>query len=972
MKTMLAFPKQLGLRVFACLAGGAIALSTLGAQAPAPRIQSEISSAAMTPLQGSQHPLAQARFDAGRVPADTKLEGITLYFKRSAQQEAALQALIKAQQNSSSPQFHKWLTPDQFAASFGMASSDIDKAESWLQQQGFSIDSVARSRNAIHFSGSAGQVEQAFSTQMHYYTIGGQKHFAPSTALSLPAALASVVTTVRNLDDFRPKPMYIRGKAVTAKPQYTFCGNTACSTADQGVLFAPPDLWTVYSMTTLRSAGDTGAGQVIAIMGQSAIQSSDLANFQEAAGLTVTTPTMTLVPGTGTSTVEADGDEAESDIDTEWSSAIATGAAINFVYTGSNENYGVFDSYQYAVDEQIGNIISMSYGSCEPELGQSNWAELEQIGEQATTQGQTVIASSGDSGATGCYGYSGLTNAQMGELAVNYPASSAYVTGVGGTEISSTNDVVGTYWTEASTTDDIILSSATQYIPEIAWNDDAASAVSGCNTNDTYLCISSSGGGISTFTAQPSWQTSYFTATAESNPSTSYRLVPDVALYASPEEPGYLYCTSDESAWQSGQEASCGDSEFYDPVSDYFTVAGGTSFAAPIFAGEVAILNQTKGYAGGQGLLNTTLYSLASTSATYSTAFNDITSGNNECTESSAYCPSNSGYSAGTGYDLVTGLGSLNLAAFVSAWPQSTSTALGTVTTVTASSLTPTVNTSDTITVTVAADSGSAAPTGSVNVSIDAGTATSYTLTASGTASSVSFSYTFTSAGPHTISAIFEPSSTATFALSTGTLTLTAEGTSSGTGTFTLAATNVTAAEGSSGTSTVTATPAGGYTGTVDLTITTTNTNLENYGCYGVTDPVVTGTSAATGSVTIGTSEADCSTADLQNGKKHRFAGASPVAASHSAPDLRKILPASLAGIFGLVLVGSFRKRAKGLGLLGCLLLLGSLGFAIGCGGSVSSNTQTVPEGTYTITVTGNDSSTSSITSNTTFTLTIN
>lgn len=967
------FQGQGWLRAYGCIAVCALAATAVCAQAPRARIQSEISSGEMVPLKGSQNPLAQTQYDAGRVPADARLNGVTIFFSRSAQQEADLQGLIQAQQNPASPLFHKWLTPDEFAQRFGMAPSDIAKVQLWLQQQGFSIDSVNRSQNAIHFSGSVGQVELAFSTEMHYYNVDGKKHFAPSTALSVPAAIAPVVTTIRNLDDFRPKPMHVRGKSVNAKPQYTYCGDQACTTANQGVLFAPGDIKTAYDIGPLITSGDTGSGQTIAIMGQSAIQASDITNFQDAAGLTEKAPTMTLVPNSGTSTVFADGDEGESDIDIEWSGAIATGATINFVYTGNNQNYGVFNSYEYAVDQQIGNIISLSYGDCETDLGQSNWTALEMIGEQAAAQGQTVVSASGDSGATACYGYTNLTTAQQAAEVVNYPASSAYVTGVGGTEISAADDAVGTYWTSAaSSANGILLNSATQWIPEVVWNDDSLVAVSGCNASGAFNCVSATGGGMSSLTAQPSWQTTYFTTTGETNPSSSHRLVPDVALYGSPNYPGYVFCSSDQSDWSQGQEGSCGNSQFYDSVTQYFTVAGGTSFGAPIFAAEVAILNQAKGYNGGQGLINSTLYTLAANSATYAAAFHDVTSGNNECTESSAYCPASGGYSAGTGYDMVTGLGSLNMSAFVSAWPASTSTAVGTTTAVTASSTSPTVGTSDTITVAVSANSGSTVPVGTVNVSVDGGTATGETLTTSGTAASVSFPYTFTTAGSHTISATFVPTDTADFTSSTGTLTVTAQGTSSGTGTFTLAATSITVAQNSSGQSTVTATPASGYKGTVDLTISTTSADLQTYGCYSVSNPVVTGTGAATGSVTIGTSQTVCSTSALQKGTVHRFAGASKVAASHNAPDLRRVVPASLAGVLGLVLVGSFRKRAKWLGLLGCALLMSSIGLISGCGGSVSNVNGDVPTGSYTITLTGNDSVTSSITASTTFTLTVN
>ncbi len=991
MKMTVAFLRQGRSQLLALAAVCVLAAGSLQAQSPAVRIQAEVNNYEFAKIPGSQHPLAQPRFDAGRMPAATKLEGITLIFSRSAAQEAALKALIQAQQTPGSPGYHKWLKPDEFAARFGMAQEDIDKVEAWLQQEGFTIDSVSRSNNAIHFTGTVAQVEQAFDTEMHYYNVDGKKHFAPSTALSVPAAIAPVVTTIRNLDDFRPKPMHIRSKkAVNAKPAYTFIGENNT----QYALFAPGDIKVAYDINPLISAGDTGTGQTIAIMGQSAIQTTDITNFQDAAGLPANPLNQILVPNSGSSTVYADGDEGESDLDLEWSGAIATGATIDFVYTGSNPNYDVFNSYEYAVEEDLAPIISISYGDCETDLGQSNYTAFEAYGEQAVSQGQTVFAASGDSGATGCYGYTDLTTSQQDAVAVNYPASSEYVTGVGGTEITSANATPSSsnpYWQEvpSDSTTGIILTSANEYIPEIAWNDDSLSAVSGCEdaAEDEYDCLSASGGGISTLSpSQPTWQSTYFSTTGESNPSSSHRLVPDVALYASPNYPGYLFCTSDESDWAEGQEASCGDGEFYDDITDYFTVAGGTSFASPIFAGMTAILNQAKNYTTGQGLLNTQLYSLAANSTTYAAAFHDVTSGNNECTEGSSVCPSSSGYSAGTGYDMVTGLGSVDLNALVTAWPESSSTAIGTTTTISATNTSPTVNVSDDFTITVAAASGTTAPAGTVNVSINGGTATSYTLTASTTtaASTATFSNTFTTAGTYTITATFEPTDSTAFSSSTGTTSVTVQGTSTGTGTIAASVTpsTLTVAQGNSGTETVTITPSNGYTGTVllGLDFGSSDTTLGNL-CYEWSTQSSSGdgeivisqlNTAETGTLTLDTNASDCASSDAV-----KRTGMQPLRLllnKHTTARNHKpnIIPEGIA-FAGLLMIGFFGRRSRKLRGLVAVLLLATVGMAISACGSSTTGTGTSdpPKGTYTGTISAQDSVTSSITSSTTFSFVI-
>jgi subtilase family serine protease len=972
----------------------AMTAGLLGAQSPAHRIAAEITRSEMSPLQGSQHPLALPQNDAGRMPADTRLNGISLYFNRSAAQQADLEALLAAQQNPSSPQYHQWLTPDQFAARFGMAQSDIEQVQSWLQQQGFSIDSIARSRNMIRFSGTVNQVEQAFSTQMHYYQSGGTQHCAPSTALSVPAAITPVLAGIRNLDNFRPRAQHIVPRAAFTSGQ------------SGSVFFAPGDIATVYDVTPLYSASVNGTGQSIAVAGQSAIQVTDIENFQSASGLTKKDPTLVLVPGTGDSTVVADGDEGESDIDVEWSGAMAPGANVVFVYTGSNNNFGVFDSVQYAVDELIAPIISLSYASCETELNTSSLGILENVMSQAASQGQSIITASGDQGSTACSGDTALTTAQQEAVAVNYPASSAFVTGMGGTEITASDGVdpttgnkganYSTYWNFTSGTD--LTASVKLYIPEVAWNDDSSQGG-----------LSASGGGTSTLVNRPSWQTGVpgipatknATQCSSSN-SGNCRLVPDISLYSSPALPGYLYCTSDATNWapasgtQPAQQASC-NSGFRDSSTNYLTVAGGTSFAAPIFAGMLALINQKAGYATGQGLINTTLYKLAADSSTYASAFHDVTSGNNNCTAGATLCSATTGFSAGTGYDEVTGLGSVDLSNLASKWPVNAGTSAGliaTTTTVVPANATPTVNVADTFTITVAEAGGSGTPTGSVTLKIDGGTdcggisgdtCGGTTLSNQALSSNGTFTYsaTFTTTGTHSILAQY--SGDATHSPSTGVGSVTIGTTSSGKGTITMAATNVTMKQGSSSPSTITVTPAGGYTGTVLIGITNTSNNnaLSNL-CFSFTTQLSSGqgsmavssTTAATTQLTFDANASDCASTTgaskpgLHSLRSLRGNSISRGPGPRQAPNR---LPAEVA-FAGLLLAGFLGRYARKFRSAAWIIVLASAGLAMSaCGGSSSSSTTVPnpPKGTYTITLTGTDSVTASITTTTTLTLTI-
>jgi subtilase family serine protease len=959
----------------ATLVASAMTAGLLGAQSPPRRISAEITRSEMAPLQGSLHPLALAQNDAGRMPADTRLNGISLYFNRSAAQQADLEALLAAQQDPSSPQYHQWLTPDQFAARFGVASSDIDQVRSWLQQEGFAIDSVARSRNMIRFSGTVSQVEQAFATQMHYYQSGGTRHFAPSTALSVPAAIASVVAGVRNLNDFRPRPQHIVPHAAFTSGQ------------SHNVYFAPGDIATVYDVTPLYSASVNGTGQTIAVAGQSAIQITDVENFQSASGLTKKDPTLALVPGTGDSTVVADGDEGESDLDVEWSGALAPGANIVFVYTGSNNAFGVFDSVQYAVDELIAPIISLSYASCETELTTSSLGVLDAIMQQAATQGQSIITASGDQGSTACSGDTHLTTAQQEAVAVNYPASSAYVTGMGGTEITSANSTSTntTYWTGGSSSSDTT-TSAIKYIPEVAWNDDSPQGG-----------LSASGGGTSTLVNRPSWQTG-----VPGIPSGNMRLVPDISLYSSPQFPGYLYCTSDVTNWapasgtQPAQQASC-NSGFRDSSTNYLTVAGGTSFAAPIFAGMLALINQKAGYVDGQGLINPTLYKLAADSATYASAFHDVTSGNNNCTAGTTFCSATTGFSAGTGYDEVTGLGSVDLSNLASKWPTNATSSAGqiaTTTSVVPANTTPTVNVADTFTITVAEASGSGTPTGTVTLQIDGGTncggisgavCGGTTLTGQALSSNGTFTYsaTFTTTGTHSILAQY--SGDATHAPSTGVGSVTIGTPSSGKGTIAMAASNVTVSQGSSANSTVTVTPAGGYTGTVLIGISNTsnNTALSNL-CYAFTTTLtsgqgsvsVPGTAAATTSLTFDANASDCTSTTLSKPGLHslRSLRGNTISRGPGPTQTPGRLPVETA-FAGLLLAGFLGRYGRRFRSAAWIVLLAAAGLAMtACGGSSSSSTTVPnpPKGTYTITLSAQDSVTASITTTTTLTLTIN
>ena len=970
---------------------------------PEARITQPIDDTVRVPIAHSHPPLARAADDAGPLAGNTPLQGMALVFSRSPAQQAALDALVQAQQNPASPQYHHWITPAQYAAQFGAAQTDIDAAEGWLQQHGFSVDSVTPNHARIFFSGTAAQFASAFGVPLHNYRftpVGAQTpvtHFAPSGDLTIPAALSGAILSVENISDFRPHS-HFRLRPDHAVAQDVQAHFTSSISGEN--YLTPDDIDTIYDVTPITSQGFNGSGETIVIAGQSAFVNSDLTNFQNALGIPNKLPTVTLVPNTGSSTIgdtSTDSDEVESDIDLEYSEAMAQGANIDFIYTGNATNSGgAFQALQYAIDNGIGDIISSSYGACEPGLGQSTYNTYNASLEEASSQGQTVISAAGDEGSTDCYGsYASSDTAANEQLAVDFPGSSEYVTSVGGTEFPVTDIAPGSPYFDARSSTDII-SSAKSYIPEEVWNDDAGDVSLGATSPNP---ISAGGGGVSIYTPIPTWQEPSQVPVPGLPSNSSGRMVPDISLYASPSEPevstdkfygGYLICSSDQNF--TNITGSC--SNGFRNASGDLTVAGGTSFAAPTFAGMLAILDQEKGYSatggnstGGQGEINTELYTLAASASVYASAFHDITQvgsdlGNN-CAAGTTWCgtgPDTTEYYAGTGYDEASGLGSIDFANLVNAWPKNTSSSqlLDTTTTLTAATLSPVSGAIDAITITVCPASGcppAATLTGTVSVSVNGGAATTVTL-ANGVGT---YNFSATATGTYVVQATYSGDST--YATSNASVTLTL-GSSTSSGVFGVAASNVSLAPGNSATGSIVVTPTNGFAGTVTLSV---NDGSLTDGCVVINPTSVSITSAATAtsSYTVYTSTTACASAGAARpGSRIVFVhptAAQPGNNSPASPWRRLPLPGSLAGLLLIAGLDRRSRRLRRLWLRGGLalglllaLLCGGLGLA-GCSGGSSNSTTTssnaTPAGTYTLTITG---ASGSVTSSANFTVTVN
>jgi len=611
------------------------------AQGPAEdRIVQAIDNASRVVLQGNVRPMFRAENDLGRADGSLRLENISLRFAFTASRQSALTALLDDLQNPLSPSFHHWLTPEQFAGPFGLSQNDLNKAVAWLEGQGFTVTWKARSRTWVSFSGTASQVQTAFQTEIHNFSFHDATYYANATEPSVPNALAGVVLAIHGLDNYPLNPAGVVRKASAGlTPAFTsyISGNT---------YVAPGDFAEIYDLNSLYSAGIDGTGQSIAVMGQTDLYSggsgpsSDIAAFRSASGLPPNSPQVVLIPGATDPGVVSD-DIAEASLDVEWAGAVARSATIIFVNGGAK---GVGKALQYAIDNKTASVISISYGECESMLGSANLMALANLAQQANAQGQTIVAAAGDTGPAGCEGGLSSTAATTG-LAVNWPSSLPYVTGLGGTEF---HEGSGVYWIADTNGVDVPL-SALSYIPEVAWNDTSSPL-------NTEHVLSAGGGGASAYFSKPSWQT------GTGVPNDAARDVPDLSLNSSLFHDPSLLCV----------QGSCVDG-FRDSQQD-LTVGGGTSVAAPCFAGMVALIDQKLNTPEGQGNINPILYSLA---ATAPAAIHDITSGNNivPCSPGSTDCPGAApfqfGYSAGVGYDQATGLGSVDAFNLVEAWGSS-------------------------------------------------------------------------------------------------------------------------------------------------------------------------------------------------------------------------------------------------------------------------------------------------------------
>jgi hypothetical protein len=647
---------------------------------PHPLIVRPVDESQLTTVRGSTHPLARPQFDLGIAPPDLPLQRMLLVLKRSPQQDYALHQFLDDQQDKASSNYHKWLTPDEFGQQFGSSGQDIQQVTAWLLSHGLQINRVSRGRSVIEFSGTESQVESALHTQIHQYLVNGENHWANASDPQIPAALAPAVAGVWSLHDFRKKPKLIIGNH--GQPVAAPWASPVTNLTSGKHALMPADFATIYNLNPIYASSIDGLGTTIAVVARSNIDTGDLYDFRNVSGEPF--PFFNIVYNGPNPGIFDQGEEFEAILDATWSGAIAPAANVNFVVSAStNTTDGVDLSELYIIDNNSGDVMTESFSSCETGATQQEANALAALAEQAAAEGITYVVSSGDSGAEGCVNPRN-SSANGSPPSVNILSSTPFTIAVGGTMFNENNSN-STYW---NSTNGPGLGSAKSYIPENVWNESCGS----CG-------LWSSGGGASVLFSKPNWQFG-----VSGIPNDSARDVPDVSLTAAVHD-AYLLCF----------QRSCLNNQIY--------LAGGTSASAPSFAGIMALVNQQYGR---QGQANYVLYRLAATetlsqcngsSATSHPAstciFNDVTKGNNAVPGELGYQTASAKYQAGTGYDLATGLGSVNVNNLVTRWESVTFNASNT--TIAPASITTTHGTPVSLNITVApTPGGSGVPTGDV------------------------------------------------------------------------------------------------------------------------------------------------------------------------------------------------------------------------------------------------------------------
>jgi hypothetical protein len=639
------------------------------AQAQASRLAGDWRTSAAVTIAASKPKAAQADAVMGAAPAEARLERMLLLLEPSAAQQQALTAELAALQNSSSPQYHHWLTPAAFAAAYGNSAADVAAVSAWLQSEGLQVAPLPAGRGWIEFSGTVAQVEQAFGARIETVATSQGSRFVLEGKVSVPAAIRPLVDGLVSLDGTVSTPLLVSPRPVIA---------SAAELAAQGSLgqaeaLTPQLAAQLLHLDGLHAAGVTGAGETIAIAARSNVQTSDVAVFRSTFGLAASPLTvLPNGPDPGTSAALA-GDRAEATLAASWAGAAAPGAQIVLVPAATTAATDGLDlSLAAIVDQALAHTVAVGYSTCEAALSEAHQAFYSALYRQAAAEGIAVIAAAGDSGPSACHAAGGEDRVSSG-YGVNALASTPWNTAVG----AAAFDVSGPT-AESS----------------------ALAAWSPANATDPAYA---SGGGGSTLYAAPGWQPLPAHPIEGIDAATAhFRLLPDLVLPTAIDagvNPGLAICL--------GGSAGSGCT---------LVRSGGSSAATALFAGIAALVAEKNGT---QGNLAPNLYALSRVNG----IFNDVRQGSAKlwCEAGSPGCGSDGqiGFAAAASYDLATGLGAVNAQALVNQWNEAVPTGTGAVTVTLAVSPTEPNSTynptaSITLTANVASGTGGSTPTNTV------------------------------------------------------------------------------------------------------------------------------------------------------------------------------------------------------------------------------------------------------------------
>jgi subtilase family serine protease len=546
---------------------------------------------------------------AAAAGAPVKL-AITLNYRN----KAALDDLVVQQGTPGSPQFHQFLTPDQFAARFGPTPGDHDQVVAALQRAGFTIARTYPNRTVIDAIAPAGVVGAYFHTQIHRVMQAGHgERYANATPATLPAELTASVASVVGLDNVVKVHLHKQAALyyVDAMRQPDATAGAAPIERTVGGQFAglyPAGLSIAYKFPA--QSGFTGAGHAIAIVIDSDIASSDLTTFWTAAGVTRTgTFNRVLVNGVNPG---VNGDVGETAIDTETTSSLAPAANIELYLISSLNDAPIEDAYNLVISNNNVDVASSSFGGCE--LGDTPFASAtDAIAEQGAALGISFTASTGDAGGD-CEDQTASGTLFFSPDIVNSPASGPHFLAIGGTKLK-------------------INAKTGVRVSETAWGPGGSSG--------------GGGGGVSSFWAKPSYQNgvkgvavvpTIKVRSPDIQPNSGFagRNLPDISLDAANTIGSYI--------------------AVYDTLDGGWTGYGGTSVSNPVFAALLAEQNQKTGSRA--GLANPALYATftnngAAPGGVYGVDFLDIKVGG-----------IGGGWTSKVGYDQTTGIGSILGGAF--------------------------------------------------------------------------------------------------------------------------------------------------------------------------------------------------------------------------------------------------------------------------------------------------------------------